>query len=69
MINHKKIYCNYFGYDIGDTISCEVCKYDIEQPFAFDNELPPILREAVDIHHIIPRSKGGSNRIRIRDVI
>ena len=60
MINHKKIYCNYFGYDVGDTIKCEVCLYDLHLPFSEKTKV----RVAVDIHHIIPRSKGGSNRIR-----
>jgi len=60
MINHKKIYCNYFGYDVGDIIICEVCKYNSEQPFAFSKGLPPILNQAVDIHHISPRGMGGS---------
>ena len=64
MINHKKIYCNYFGYDVGDVIICEVCKYNCEQPFAFSLGLPAVLKEAVDIHHIIPRGMGGS---KLRD--
>jgi len=66
MINHKKIYCNYFGYDVGDIIICEVCKYNSEQPFAFSKGLPPILKEAVDIHHIIPRAMGGAKGNKIR---
>jgi hypothetical protein len=66
MVNHKKIYCNYFGYDEGDIIICEICKYNSEQPFAFSKGLPPILKEAVDIHHIIPRGSGGAGYNRIR---
>ena len=58
MVNHKKIYCNYFGYDVGDIIVCEVCKDECSRPFHIG--LPPILREAVDIHHISPRGMGGS---------
>jgi hypothetical protein len=67
MVNHKKIYCDYFGYDVGDIIICEVCKYDSEQPFAFENELPPIIREAVDIHHLSCRASGGCGYNRVRD--
>ena len=26
MIKYKKVYCTFFGYDIGDTILCERCK-------------------------------------------
>jgi len=64
MVNHKKVYCNYFGYDIGDIIICEICKYECSQAFYIDK--PPILREAVDIHHIIPRGSGGTGYNRIR---
>ena len=49
MINHKKIYIDYFGYAEGDKILCEVCKYDCSNPLYFEKGLPPILREAVDI--------------------
>lgn len=66
MINHKKIYCNYFGYDEGDIIICEVCKYEAENPLAYSKGLPPVIREAVDIHHIIPRGAGGAAYNRIR---
>ena len=63
MINHKKVYIDYFGYAVGDIVICEVCKHQVSDINNF-KEKPPVLREAVDIHHIIPRSKGGSNRIR-----
>ena len=56
MINHKKIYCNYFGYDVGDLIKCEVCLYDINRPFSEKSKV----KAAVDIHHISPRGMGGS---------
>ena len=56
MENHKKIYCNYFGYDVGDTIKCEVCLYDLHLPFSEKTKV----RVAVDIHHISPRGMGGS---------
>ena len=69
MVNHKKIYCDYFGYDVGDIIICEVCKYNIEQPFAFSEGKPAILKEAVDIHHIIPRAAGGAKGNRIRGTV
>lgn len=25
MVKHKKIYCDFFGYDEGDYIKCELC--------------------------------------------
>lgn len=56
MINHKKIYCNYFGYDVGDTIKCEMCLYELHLPFSEKTKV----RAAVDIHHISPRGMGGS---------
>tara|TARA_R110001592_G_scaffold190243_1_gene435907 strand:- start:377 stop:748 length:372 start_codon:yes stop_codon:yes gene_type:complete len=65
MINHKKVYIDYFNYIEGDIILCEVCKYNTSQPLAFSKDTP-ILREAVDIHHIIPRGAGGASYNRIR---
>jgi len=56
MVNHKKVYCNYFGYDVGDLIKCEICLYDLHLPFSEKTKV----REAVDIHHISPRGLGGS---------
>ena len=56
MIKHKKVYINYFGYAEGDLILCEVCDYDYHLPFS---DLIQV-REAVDIHHLTPRGKGGS---------
>ena len=56
MVNHKKIYCNYFGYDVGDVIKCEVCLYELHLPFSEKTKV----RAAVDIHHISPRGMGGS---------
>ena len=67
MINHKKVYINYFNYIEGDIIICEVCKYNTSDPLAFKGPgIPPVLREAVDIHHIIPRGAGGASYNRIR---
>lgn len=40
---HTDNYYQYFGYNKGDFIPCEVCQ-----------------AEAVDIHHIEPRSRFGS---------
>tara|TARA_Y100001938_G_C8078378_1_gene427554 strand:- start:1562 stop:1918 length:357 start_codon:yes stop_codon:yes gene_type:complete len=62
MVNHKKVYCNYFGYDIGDVIKCEMCLYDIHRPFSEKKKV----REAVDVHHIISRGAGGAGYNRIR---
>ena len=53
MIKHKKIYIDYFGYDVGDRIICEVCEYNY-------NNGDGVLNEAVEIHHISPRGLGGS---------
>ena len=46
-----------------------MCKYNIEQPFAFSEGKPAILKEAVDIHHIIPRAAGGAKGNRIRGTV
>jgi len=62
MINHKKIYCDYFGYDVGDLIKCEICSYEFEQLLNNRNKV----REAVDIHHILPRASGGAKGNSIR---
>lgn len=53
MQKHTKVYFEYFGYDESDFINCEVCSY----------------RRAVDIHHIIPRSKFGKKTKDAQDNI
>lgn len=47
MQNHTKVYYEYFNYIPGEYIECEI---------------PGCGCQAVDIHHIIPRSKFGSKR-------
>jgi 5-methylcytosine-specific restriction endonuclease McrA len=54
MIKHKKIYIDYFGYETGDVIPCEVCLYD------FNKNKEGVVKDAVDIHHISARKMGGS---------
>ena len=56
MIKHKKIYCTFFGYDYGDSISCEACLYN------FNKNIEGVVREAVYIHHITPRGMGHSGK-------
>lgn len=48
MVNYKKVYFNH--YDIGeqDRVICEFCRQ----------------AEAVDIHHIVFKSQGGSDDIK-----
>tara|TARA_R100000655_G_scaffold80440_1_gene119855 strand:- start:487 stop:789 length:303 start_codon:yes stop_codon:yes gene_type:complete len=50
MIKYKKVYCTFFGYDVGDTIECEVCRE------YFNTDLTGLIRDAVDIHHLTPRA-------------
>jgi 5-methylcytosine-specific restriction endonuclease McrA len=45
---HTKMYLTYFGYDKGDWIECEV---------------PDCGKQCIDIHHLIPRSRGGKDNI------
>ena len=59
MIKHKKIYIDYFGYDVGDIIICEVCQYYFDNMRELNRDFA-VLNEAVDIHHISPRGLGGS---------
>lgn len=47
MKRHTKTYMDYFGYGIDDVIICECCDYN----------------RAVDIHHVIYKSRGGSDSI------
>lgn len=54
MQNHVKVYLEYFGYGEQDTILCE---------------FPECSKRAVDICHIIPRSKFGKNRKEDQDHI
>jgi len=54
MTPHVKTYLNYFQYTISDFIICEV---------------PNCGSQAVDIHHIIPRSKFGSKKKAKQDNI
>lgn len=51
MQKHTKNYFAHFGYDISDIIMCEVCK----------------IRQSVDIHHVIPRSRFGKKRKEEQD--
>ena len=53
MQNHVKVYYEYFHYGEEDVIMCEFCR----------------IRRAVDICHIIPRSKFGKNRKEEQDDI
>lgn len=53
MAKHKTVYFEYFGYGEQDTIMCELCESRI----------------AVDIMHIIPRSKFGKKRKNEQDDI
>ena len=47
MMNHTKVYMNFFGYDISDSyIPCELCN-----------------SSAVDIHHIEKRNKTKNDFI------
>jgi len=46
MVNHKKVYINYFHDGEQEFIICEGC-----------------FRGAVDIHHLVSRSLGGSDKI------
>jgi 5-methylcytosine-specific restriction endonuclease McrA len=48
MQKHTRIYLDYFGYDTSDWIGCEV---------------PDCGKQCVDVHHLIPRSKGGKDTI------
>ena len=64
MIKYKKVYCTFFGYDVGDSIKCEVCVYDVHRPFSEVS----VIREAVDIHHLTPRGMGGSKCCNINEV-
>ena len=66
MINHKKIYIEYFGYADGELIVCEVCRHMCNNPLAYDNDRPPILKEATDIHHLSARKMGGAGGNTIR---
>ena len=64
MIKHKKVYCDFFGHDVGDIIMCEACVSDFEHNLKYpwnkvDNR---VVREAVDIHHIEARGIGGDPR-------
>ena len=43
-----KIYLDYFGYDKGEWIQCEV---------------PDCGKQGIDIHHLLPRSRGGKDNI------
>jgi len=45
---HTKIYLDYFGYDKGDWIQCEV---------------PDCGKQCIDVHHLLPRSRGGKDNI------
>lgn len=51
MQKHVQNYFNHFGYDKSSVILCECCTED----------------QAVDIHHIEPRSKFGSKTKHIQD--
>lgn len=51
MTDHVQIYMDFFGYCIDDVIVCEYCN----------------AARAVDVHHIIPRSKFGKKRKDERD--
>ena len=62
MIKHKKVYCNFFGYDYGDVIPCEVCKHD------YIKNQTGMINEAVDIHHIVGRKMGGSKCCNINEI-
>jgi 5-methylcytosine-specific restriction endonuclease McrA len=57
MQKHTQNYLKYFGLDTSDMIFCEVCNYK------------GLTRIAVDIHHILPRSKFGSKTKNIQDRI
>tara|TARA_R100001463_G_scaffold44370_2_gene92221 strand:+ start:3852 stop:4127 length:276 start_codon:yes stop_codon:yes gene_type:complete len=52
MIKHKKVYCTFFNYNIGDNIICECCQH----------------KKAVDIHHIKPRGMGGTKCCNINEI-
>jgi len=54
MTPHVKTYLNYFGYTIADFIICEI---------------PGCGSKAIDIHHVIPRSKFGSKTKNKQDNI
>ena len=53
MTNHVKIYLDYYGYCQDDSVVCDWCG----------------VRLAVDIHHIIPRSKFGKKTKHLQDSI
>lgn len=53
MQNHVKVYHDYFGYYYGEFFLCECCQRE----------------KAVDIHHIIYRSKFGAKRKDEQDLI
>ena len=70
MIKHKKVYCDFFGHDVGDIIMCESCVSDFEHNLKYpwnkvDNR---VVREAVDIHHIKARGMGSSNCCNINEI-
>tara|TARA_S200002703_G_C3775818_1_gene238898 strand:+ start:865 stop:1131 length:267 start_codon:yes stop_codon:yes gene_type:complete len=52
MVNHKKVYCNFFNLDTSDRILCTSCG-----------------QVAVDIHHILPRGMGGSEKDYIENLV
>ena len=67
MIKYKKVYITFFDYDVSDRIMCEMCQYKVNNNI-YENDRPPILSEAVDIHHIKPRGMGSTKCCNINEI-
>ena len=68
MIKHKKVYIDFFNYDQGDVILCEVCEHNFYANFGKPKTGPEVIREAVDIHHIKARGMGSSKCDNINEI-
>tara|TARA_Y100001973_G_C5194546_1_gene333315 strand:- start:779 stop:1108 length:330 start_codon:yes stop_codon:yes gene_type:complete len=70
MIKHKKVYCDFFGYNEGDLILCEACVSDFEHNilYPYNKVENRVVREAVDIHHLTARGMGSTKCCNINEI-